>query len=413
MFENALECPMGSSYVRYLAKLSKFFLWTILFLNNDALAQSALNVGGRFKEDRATLDRIFWNVPGVAANDLSFSPEIYSWNQFQMSSEQAKNQYKIELNILAQFNSEAKRVWDLLQDCYRGDNEKLRADYYHKKLRCSELEMKQFRINLKNWLATSVLGEDLSNMFDAKTMWNYLIYLPPLHPLLGQALVESLAFYKKRLSDVLKTRQHQLSVSEVFSHFYSCLENSNVDAKCERILSYAPQFLLVSNLFKAVKISCLSFGLWPNASYMLFAHWTMGTNEHPLNAPKDNEYLIDSFSAFGKSWTYEIYFRADDLTRSSIDTVSVGEYFLQLSLESKLSLQKGLKESMADDFSKKYEASSLLNLQPESCWQGQSEAQALAAKPRISTRPIREYSNRIYGFTQKYSELFQFYLEEK
>ena len=292
---------------------------------------------------------IFSENPGLAA--ASISVDVSSlWSDFVPSSDLGQ---AYELPLLTQFNSLAQTIWDKLSNCYEGDVEQVRKDYFQRRLKCEESAIASLHRDVLNWLETSTMDLSELQFTDPAT-----IEMPPFHPLLGQIFTEIFAYQKSRLTDFAGTGIGQRSwfpigPTEADIIYYRCFENAGTASAseyCNKGFKIARAYKLIWRLLSVSRYSCLSFGLAPNATYYLFARAllvTEGRSIHPI-------------------------------------------YTYRHSMQPKMSLEKGL--------------------QPESCWEGLGEVQNQVRQTPNTMAELGRVNLFFNHYVRFYNRLLKYYL---
>ena len=229
-------------------------LWLSIFVSVLSIVVSA-----------GTEHLIFQSSPGVSVDDLR-TEKLPDWSQFEWSEDH--HEIGLEMQVLKSFNLEAQKIWQELESCYEGDIELLRAEYLSNKLRCARAKVSALHRNTRNWLETTIsegIGRSNSRVRDP---------FIPLHPLLGQILVEAHAYYIKPANKIMD-RPYDTRSPMIYGRIQSfqerCEKGFEYQPKCDEELPILNGYSLSGKLITSAVRYCHNFGFWPNAGIFHFS----------------------------------------------------------------------------------------------------------------------------------------------
>lgn len=307
-------------------------IYSFLFVTLAVTLASGKNLSG-VENLSAGLASVFSTNSGIGLE--YFLPDedttVRDWEKTSID----QNLYKDSFNLTAflNLNKEAAHVWDELMDCYSeiSDKEqrvqKIRNDYLAKSIECKAghhdviKHLEQLHGNFEDWVdywlqKDVAMLKRLNNMSQKPESVSNLLTdsLPPLHPLLGQVIMEYIAkllvkvysnlylIYQETVNRHIQLYQMEqyfslgehgfenamINLSErEFGQYIKCSPFpdkswNSTEKVCEEMVSQLfiyrkLKFLISSNSH----MYCQNFGFWPNATIYLYSYRSSYTEWDP------------------------------------------------------------------------------------------------------------------------------------
>lgn len=209
----------------------------------------------------------FHSLSGLGARDMLPS-EMPHWGDVE--SNVGGEALKIESQVVQSLNISAQEIWAKLSICYDGNINELRGDYLNLRIKCGRSQLARLHQNVRNWLETTTL-EGIG--IDHHTMMGRPTFVP-LHPLLGQVLVEAHVSYKKATAKALDenagplTGTHYIGVDRFKRQ---CATKEISEKECHEKLPLLNGYDLSARMIASSPRYCYNFGLWPHAALFVFS----------------------------------------------------------------------------------------------------------------------------------------------